>query len=194
MDLIRPPMGWNSFSCYGVNVNENQVRANAEFMAENLKDFGWEYITIDADWYSYTSIPEPGTDIYVPFNRMEIDEYSRPFPCVQKFPSAAAGAGFSSLASFIHGLGLKFGITMMRGIPRVAAHSHSKLWNTEITANQIANPYSISTWNPDMYGLDITKEGAQAYYDSLFELYAEWGVDFVKCDDICRIETEEERV
>ena len=194
MDLIRPPMGWNSFSCYGVNVNENQVRANAEFMAENLKDFGWEYIIIDADWYSYTSIPEPGTDIYVPFNRMEIDEYSRPFPCVQKFPSAAAGAGFSSLASFIHGLGLKFGITMMRGIPRVAAHSHSKLWNTEITANQIANPYSISTWNPDMYGLDITKEGAQAYYDSLFELYAEWGVDFVKCDDICRLETEEERV
>ncbi len=193
MDLIRPPMGWNSFGCYGVNVNENQVRANADFMAENLKDFGWEYIIIDADWYSYTSIPEPGENIYVPFNRMEIDEYARPFPCLPKFPSAGQGVGFSPLASYIHGLGLKFGITMMRGIPRVAAHSHSKLWNTEVTANQIANPFSISKWNPDMYGVDVTKEGAQEYYDSLFELYAEWGVDFVKVDDICGLETEEER-
>ena len=194
MILIRPPMGWNSFDCYGVNVNERQVKANADFMAENLKDFGWEYIVVDADWYSYTSIPEDPAQIYVPFNRMEMDEYSRPFPCVQKFPSATAGAGFAPLASYIHGLGLKFGLHMMRGIPRVAAHSHSKLWNTEITANQIANPYSISTWNPDMYGVDPMKPGAQEYYDSLFELFAEWGVDLVKCDDIGRLDGETDRV
>ena len=97
MELIRPPMGWNSFDCYGVNVNEIQVKANTDFMAENLKDFGWEYIVIDADWYSYTSIPANGESVYMPFNRMEIDEYARPFPCVSKFPSAAAGAGFSAL-------------------------------------------------------------------------------------------------
>jgi hypothetical protein len=36
-----------------------------------------------------------------------------------------------------------------------------------------------------MYGVDFTKEGAQAYYDSIFELYAAWGVDYVKVDDIC---------
>ena len=194
VELFRPPMGWNSFDCYGVNVNEVQVKANADFMAENLKDFGWEYIVIDADWYSYTSAPESGEDVFVPFNRMELDEYSRPFPCVAKFPSAAAGEGFAPLASYIHGLGLKFGIHMMRGIPRIAAHSHSKLWNTEITANLIADPYSICSWNPDMYGIDPTKPGAQEYYDSVFELYAEWGVDFVKCDDICRMDSKTARV
>ena len=95
MDMIRPPMGWNSFDCYGVCVNEEQVKANAEFMAENLKDYGWEYIVVDIEWYSYTSQPpRDGGGIYVPFGRIEVDEYARPLPCLKKFPSAAAGAGF----------------------------------------------------------------------------------------------------
>ena len=38
-----------------------------------------------------------------------------------------------------------------------------------------------------MYGVTNTPEG-QAYYDSIFELYAQWGVDFIKCDDICRLD------
>ena len=191
MDMIRPPMGWNSFDCYGVCVNEEQVKANAEFMAENLKDYGWEYIVVDIEWYSYTSQPpRDGGGIYVPFGRIEVDEYARPLPCLKKFPSAAAGAGFGPLASHVHSLGLKFGIHMMRGIPRIAAHTHSKLWDTEITADQIANPYSICQWNPDMYGVDPSKPGAQEYYDSLIALFAEWGVDFIKCDDICRMDAE----
>ena len=194
MDLVRPPMGWNSFDCYGVSVNENQVRANADFMAENLKSFGWEYIVVDIEWYSYTNRPMEDGQIYVPFGRMEIDEYARLCPCVQKFPSAASNAGFAPLASYIHGLGLKFGIHIMRGIPRLAAHSHSKLWNTEITADQIANPYSICEWNPDMYGVDPEKPGAQEYYDSLIELYSEWGVDFIKCDDICRMDAKSSKL
>lgn len=193
MQLIRPPMGWNSFDCYGVSANEAQVKANADFMAENLKDFGWEYIVVDVEWYSYTNQPQPDGQIFVPFGRMEVDDYSRACPCLQKYPSAAAGAGFGPLASYVHGLGLKFGIHMMRGIPRIAAHSHSKLWNTEITADQIADPYSICEWNPDMYGVDPTKPGAQEYYDSVMELYSEWGVDFIKCDDICRSDAEKVR-
>ena len=188
MEMIRPPMGWNSYDCYGVSVNENQVKANADFMAENLKDFGWEYIVVDVEWYSYTNQPLPDGQIYIPFGRVEMDEYSRLCPCVQKFPSAGGGAGFGPLASYVHGLGLKFGIHILRGIPRLAAHSHCKLWNTDITADQIANPYSICEWNPDMYGVDPEKPGAQEYYDSLIELYAEWGVDFIKCDDICRMD------
>ncbi|MBO6108040.1 MAG: glycoside hydrolase family 27 protein [Eubacterium sp.] len=194
MDLIRPPMGWNSFDCFGVSVNEAQVRANADFMAENLKDYGWEYVVVDIEWYSYTNQPMPDGQIYVPFGRMEMDEYSRPFPCLTKFPSAAAGEGFGPLASYVHGLGLKFGIHIMRGIPRIAAHMHSKLWNTELTADQIANPYSICEWNPDMYGIDPSKPGAQEYYDSLMELYAGWGVDFIKCDDICRMDAKSARI
>lgn len=37
-----------------------------------------------------------------------------------------------------------------------------------------------------MYGVDPSKEGAKEYYESIFELYASWGVDFIKCDDIAR--------
>lgn len=194
MELIRPPMGWNSFDCYGVCVNERQVKANADFMAENLKDFGWEYIVIDVEWYSYTNHPLEDGNIFIPYGRIEMDEYSRLYPCPQKFPSAAGGEGFAPLASYIHGLGLKFGIHIMRGIPRVAAHSHAKLWDSEYTADQIANPYSICEWNPDMYGVDPTKPGAQEYYDSLMSLYAEWGVDLIKCDDICRMDAKTARI
>ena len=42
-----PPMGWNSWDCYGAAVNEEQVRANARYMAENLKEYGWEYVVVD---------------------------------------------------------------------------------------------------------------------------------------------------
>ena len=117
-----------------------------------------------------------------------MDEYSRLLPCVQKFPSAKDGKGFQPLAEFIHNLGLKFGIHIMRGIPRNAAHAHMKILGTDRTANEIADPANICLWNPDMYGIRPDAEGAQEYYDSLFELYAQWGVDFVKCDDICRMD------
>ena len=72
----------------------------------------------------------------------------------------------------------------MRGVPRIAAHLHTPVKGTDVTADQIADPSSICGWNPDMYGVRCTPEG-QAYYDSLLELYASWGVDFIKCDDIC---------
>ena len=184
MELIRPPMGWNSFDCYGASVTEKSVKANADYMAENLKNFGWEYIVIDIEWYAYNLGMRPDDYSYVPFQRLEMDEYARLYPCPSKFPSCSGAEGFKPLADYIHNLGLKFGIHMMRGIPRIAAHSHSRLWNTDVTADRIANPYSICEWNPDMYGVNPRMPGAQEYYDSLIELYAEWGVDLIKCDDI----------
>ena len=51
-------------------------------------------------------------------------------------------------------------------------------------ANEIADPSSVCPWNPDMYGVRNTVSG-QAYYDSILRLYASWGVDFIKVDDIC---------
>ena len=82
-------------------------------------------------------------------------------------------------------MGLKFGIHIMRGVPRLAVHRHLPVLGTEATCNEIASPDSVCKWNTDMYGVDARKEGAQAYYDSIFALYAQWGVDFVKVDDIC---------
>lgn len=176
------PMGWNSWDCYGAAVTEDIVRKNAEFMAKNLKQYGWEYVVVDIQW----SAPNAKSHEYDPFTELCMDEYSRLIPAENRFPSSAGGKGFAPLAEYVHSLGLKFGIHIMRGIPRQAVHRNTKIKGTDKTAREIAKTASICAWNTDMYGVDPEKEGARAYYDSIFELYASWGVDFIKCDDIAR--------
>ena len=178
------PMGWNSYDYYDTTVNEEQVRANADYLAEHLKDAGYEYVVVDIEWYAKKAGSQRNTYQYIPYSELEIDEYSRLQPDPERFPSSADGTGFKALADYVHSLGLKFGIHIMRGIPRIAAHTHMAVKKTDWTANQIADPSSICGWNPDMYGVRNCEAG-QAYYDSLLEMYAEWGVDFIKCDDIC---------
>ena len=182
----NPPMGWNSYDYYNTEVNEAQVRANAEYMASHLKEFGWEYVVVDIQWYAVDAGSQSDKYQYIPFGKVVMDEYSRLLPDPVRFPSAAGGKGFRVLAEYIHSLGLKFGIHIMRGIPRAAAHEHRGLLGTEMTADQLADPSNICWWNPDMYGLRVNLPEAQMYYDSIMQLYAEWGVDFIKCDDICR--------
>ncbi len=177
-----PPMGWNSWDCYGAAVTEDIVRQNAAYMAQNLKQYGYEYIVVDIQWYE----PHASSHAYHPFTELCMDEFSRLIPAPERFPSAASGKGFKPLADYVHSLGLKFGIHIMRGIPRQAVHRNTGILGTDITARQIAKTDSICAWNTDMYGVDPQKDGAKAYYDSLFALYASWGVDYIKCDDIAR--------
>ena len=191
--MKKPPMGWNSYDYYDTTVNEEQVRANADYMAEHLKEFGWEYVVVDIAWYSYEAGEQRDRFQYVPFCKVEMDEYSRLLPCEKRFPSSAGGKGFGPLAEYVHEKGLKFGIHIMRGIPRVAAYERTKILGSKRTANEIADPYSICGWNPDMYGVTPGVEGSQEYYNSLATLYAEWGVDFIKCDDICRMDAASSR-
>ena len=181
-----PPMGWNSYDYYNTEVNEAQVRANAEYMAAHLKESGWEYIVVDIEWYAVGAGSESETFQYIPFGKVMMDEYSRLIPDPVRFPSSKDGRGFGPLADYIHSLGLKFGIHIMRGIPRSAAHEHRGLYGTAMTADRLADPSSICQWNPDMYGLRVNLPEAQLYYSSLMQLYAGWGVDLIKCDDICR--------
>lgn len=185
---VTPPMGWNSYDFYDTTVNEEQVKANADYMAKNLKEYGWEYIVVDIEWYMADAGTRRDLYQYIPFSKPAIDEYSRLLPDPVRFPSSADGAGFKPLADYIHKLGLKFGIHIMRGIPRYAAQEHMKIKGAEMTANDLADPSNICSWNPDMYGVRNVP-AAQAYYDSLLELYASWGVDFIKCDDICRYDS-----
>ena len=182
MKTMTAPMGWNSWDCYGAAVTEDIVRKNADFMAKHLKKYGWEYITVDIQWYE----PNVMTHEYTPFAKLCIDEYSRVIPAENRFPSSAGGKGFAPLAEYVHSLGLKFGIHIMRGIPRQAVYERTKIKGTDKTAADVAKTDSICAWNTDMYGVDPAKPGAKEYYDSIFELYASWGVDFVKCDDIAR--------
>lgn len=180
---LTPPMGWNSWDCYGPAVNEEQLMGNAEYMAGNLKQYGWQYIVCDIQW----SEPHAGEEHweYTPFVHLCLDEYGRQMPAVNRFPSSANGAGFKPIADRIHDMGLKFGIHIMRGVPRLAVHKQLPVLGTETTCDKIAQSDSVCRWNTDMYGVDARKEGAQAYYDSIFQLYVGWGVDYVKVDDIC---------
>ena len=72
----------------------------------------------------------------------------------------------------------------MRGVPRQAVHLNTPIKGSTATARDIAKPNSISPWNTDMYGVDVSADGAREYYKSLIELYSSWGVDFIKVDDI----------
>lgn len=183
-EFSRPPMGWNSYDCYNTGVTEAQVLANAEWMKEHLLPLGWEYAVVDIQWYAADSDGMEPRFQYIPFGKHNIDEWSRFLPDPVKFPSSANGAGFKPLADKLHAMGLKFGIHIMRGIPREAAHQHMKVLGAAETADMIADPAHICRWNPDMYGVRTSADG-QAYYDSILQLYASWGVDFIKCDDIC---------
>ena len=177
-----PPMGWNSWDCYGAAVTEDTVRRNAEYMAAHLKPFGWEYVVVDIQWYQ----PTASTHAYEPFSDLTMDAFGRLTPAANRFHSAAGGKGFKPLADYVHNLGLKFGLHIMRGLPRMAAHRRLPIEGSGFRCSDAADPNSICAWNPDMYGLRADLPAARAYYDSIFRLYAEWGVDFVKCDDIAR--------
>lgn len=185
---LMPPMGWNSYDYYDTTVTEQDIKEHADYMAAHLKEYGWEYIVVDIEWAAREAGLNREQYQYVPFGDMAMDEYSRLVPCENRFPSAANGAGFKPLADYVHQKGLKFGIHIMRGIPRYAAHNHMAIKGTTAKAHEIADPYNICEWNPGMYGLYPDQPGAMEYYQSLIDLYAEWGVDFIKCDDICRLD------
>ena len=178
----RPPMGWNSWDSYGTAVREEQVKANADAMARELSRFGWQYIVVDIQWYE----PSAGGHEYRAGAALTMDEYGRLLPAPNRFPSAARGAGFKKLAAYVHAEGLNFGIHIMRGIPRQAVELNLPILGTSYRAADIADRVNVCEWNPDMYGVDMSKPGAQAYYDSIVALYADWGVDFIKADDMSR--------
>ena len=187
----RPPMGWNSYDCFGYSVNEAEVKANADYMSEYLKPYGWQYIIVDYLW----SFDKPIGDTRIPFQvrsengsfepPLAMDEWGRLIPQPNKFPSAVNGKGFKPLADYIHSKSLKFGIHVMRGIPRQAVWAKSPIKGTAgITADMIADTNSKCIWLNHMFGLDMKKPGAQEYLNSLLALYSLWGVDFIKVDDI----------
>jgi alpha-galactosidase len=179
-----PPMGWNSWDCYGSTVEEHEVKANADYMVKNLKKFGWEYVIVDIRWFVEND-KAGGYNQTDP--RYVMDQYGRYLPALNRFPSAKDGQGFKPLADYIHKKGLKFGIHIMRGIPKKAVEDKLPIKGANgVTADQIYTTALQCEWLKDNYTIVADKPGAQEYYDSLFELYAQWGVDFIKIDDLSR--------
>lgn len=175
-------MGWNSWDAFATTVTEAQTKAQADYMAEKLARYGWQYIVVDIQWY------EPNATGFQYRANAEVvtDQWGRLLPAPNKFPSAAGGQGFKGLSDYVHGKGLKFGIHLMRGIPRQAVAQNLPVFGTKYRAAEIADTSSTCPWNGDMYGVNMLKPGAQEYYDSVFAQIASWGVDLIKVDDLSR--------
>nr|WP_295106331.1 glycoside hydrolase family 27 protein [uncultured Caulobacter sp.] len=177
-----PPMGWNSWNSFATTITEAQALDQAAIMARDLLPAGYDILTVDIQWY------EPGASSYeyatAPVPTM--DDHGRLLPAPNRFPSSAGGQGFKPLADKIRAQGLRFGVHLMRGAPRLAVERGLTVLGTSLSIADIVDKRSVCAWNPDMYGVDMSKPGAQAYYDSVFALLASWGVDFVKVDDLSR--------
>src|SRR6266436_6732568 len=173
-----PPMGWNSWDGYGTTVKEADVKANSKWLAEHLKSSGWQYVVVDMEWFVTNPVPEGNSKS----SQFSLDEYGRYTPAPNRFPSAANSAGFKPLADYVHSLGLKFGLHIVRGIPRQAVEKNLPIADSPFHAADAADTADACAWTPDNWGLDATKPAAQAYDDSIAKLYASWGADFVKVD------------
>ena len=193
---MTPPMGWNSWDCYYSTVTEDIVLQNAQYMADhNLQKYGWEYVVVDIRWFA--EHPSVGGGAYNQNDRgraaqCQLDEYGRYIPSPRRFPSCMVGGknvGFKPMADKIHEMGLKFGIHIMRGLPKYILDNASayKLMGSESTPWEQV----YTTTRPECGWLqdNLTirdNEFGQLYYNSIINLYASWGVDFIKVDDISR--------
>lgn len=175
-----PPMGWNSFDSYGVYLYEEAAMANLEAFAQKLKPHGYEYFVIDAGWFGEFELQE-GTMYPAEKHarRLNFNEFGLLQPSKTYFPN-----GLQPIIDRCHELGLKFGIHLMRGIPRAAVEANTKVKGTQYFARDIADTTSICNWNHQNYGIDMSKPGAQEFYNSLVNQIADWGVDFLKYDDL----------
>jgi len=173
-----PPMGWNSWDSFGRSINEATVRQTAQKVSKELKRFGWEYIVVDEGWY----ISNPQESDANKF-RFVMTEDGRLLPDSSRFPSTLNNPGFKPLSDYIHSLGLKFGIHILRGIPKEAVRRNLAIANSEFRARDAADESDICPWCTYNFGLKENAAG-QAYYDSILKLYASWGVDFIKVDCI----------
>ena len=188
---MTPPMGWNSWDCYYSSVTEKEVMQNARYLVDNdLVRHGWEYVVVDIRWYcDHPSLGggnynQRGDQGYV------LDAYGRYLPSPRRFPSCmkdGINIGFKALADSIHNMGLKFGIHIMRGVPKAVVGSNYQLKGSEQTPwSQVYNgTTSPCTWLKDNL-LVRNNEAGQQYYNSIMDLYAGWGVDFIKVDDLSR--------
>ncbi len=176
----RPPLGWNSFDCYGCAATMRDLLPNLEAMAARLRSSGYEYFVVDNGWFAeYDVAPGERYPRATHAARVHLDPYGRYLPSARSFPG-----GLQPLIDRTHALGLKFGLHLMRGIPRQAVELNLPIHGTPYHARDIADTSSVCRWCPYNYGIDMGKPGAQAFYDALVALLAGWGVDLIKADDI----------
>lgn len=178
----RPPMGWNSWDSYGLTVNEQQFRDNVVVLDQKLKPLGWNYAVIDEGWFLKNPLDRPHPEKLA----YELDDHGRYIPVPERFPSAmrdGKNAGFAEIGRWVHAKGLKFGIHIVRGIPRESVKRNLPVDGSTFTAADVADTADACPWDPTNWGIRDNAAG-QAWYDALLKQYAGWGVDLLKVDCI----------
>jgi hypothetical protein len=185
-----PPLGYNSFDSYGINIYEEVAMKEIDAFINKFVPYGYEYFVIDNGWFAYPESKKVD-GFLVPLqgktnpNDVSIDEFGIPKPVVQYFPN-----GLKPMIDKLHAKGLKFGVHLMRGIPRLAVERNLPIKGTQYKAKDIYTTYEDCTWCTFMHGVDMTKPGAQEYYNSVFKQFADWGIDFVKVDHVTHFPAE----
>jgi hypothetical protein len=178
----KPYMGWSSWSMQsskypGLNpdgdysyLTEANVLKQADAMAAKLKQYGYEYVNIDAGWWMNKDW------------KSGFDQYGRQAPDPVRFPN-----GMKSLADHIHSKGLKAGIYLPVGLEK-GAYGEGKvpIWNAPgCTTADIVYPDLRTTngWD-SAYKIDFGDPCAQKYINSQAQMFADWGYDFLKLDGV----------
>jgi alpha-galactosidase len=172
-----PPMGWNSWDAFGFTIDESDFKTNAEVLA-SLERYGWQYAVIDEGWYMENPFATTLEN-----RKYVLDAHGLLMPAPARFPSAHDAKGFKPLADWVHAQGLKFGLHIVRGIPRQAVRDNVPIASSGFRATDAADTSDTCPWDDGNYGIADNAAG-RAYYDSMMRLYADWGLDFIKVDCI----------
>ncbi len=167
----KPPLGFNSFDSYRSDLTADMAYALMDVMAEKYLPFGYEYFVMDAGWYT-TMNPAK-------HKGLGLESFGMCVVNPERFPN-----GIKVLINHAHKKGLKFGVWMMRGISKEAVKQNLPIPGTKYFSRDIADTNSICVWSGMNYGVDMTKPGAQQYYNTIIDTLASWGIDFIKVDDI----------
>ncbi|GAA2511158.1 X2-like carbohydrate binding domain-containing protein [Winogradskya humida] len=164
----RPYMGWSSYSMqvYSGNgkwITADQLIKQSDAMHTKLQKYGYNYLNVDAGWND------------------GVDANGRPKPSATLYPQ-----GLQKVIDHVHGNGQKFGLYMIPGIsPAVYEASLPIAGAPGCTTHDIVKQptQQADYWNIG-YKIDFTNPCSQKYIDSIVDLFAQWGVNFVKFDSV----------
>lgn len=164
----KPYMGWSSYSMqvYSDNghwITADQLIAQSDAMHDKLQQFGYEYINVDAGWNG------------------GMDEFARPVPSETLYPN-----GLQDVIDHVHANGQKFGLYFIPGLSPEAYEKDLPIFGAAdcSTKDIAAQPLQQADYWDLGYKIDFANPCSQKYIDSLADLVAGWGVDFVKFDSV----------
>jgi alpha-galactosidase len=163
----RPLQGWSTFSQQTIVpsstvMNEQNILAQSDAMrTSGLGAHGFQYINLDAGWNGDT------------------DGYGRSLWNTTEFPH------FLQMIQHIHANGQKVGIYLLPGIGGQIVSANLPIFGTQYHAQDIV-VQPLTNGNGFGFGdkIDFTKPGAQEYINSIVNLYASWGIDYIKLDSV----------